>query len=102
MSAMKNPRNCCGMLLYVVQVCHVGCNDFCFKLPAFLKCAGKSFLYVHSGMVFTSVPGSTLTGIGWLPCLVIIWSVEWNDVCPSDATSVGSLPSWLECVLDVM
>ena len=45
--------------------------------------------------------GSTLTRIGLLPCLVITWSVVWNDMCPSDATCVGSLPSWLECVLDV-
>ena len=61
-----------------------------------------SFVYLLSGMVFTSTPGSNLTGIGLLPCLVIICSVVWNDVCPSDATSMGSLPSWLECVLNVM
>ena len=70
-------------------------------LPLY-KCAGKSFLYMLNRMVLTSGPGSTLTGIGLLPWLVIIWSVVWNDVCPCDATSVGSLPSWLECVLDIM
>ena len=75
MSAMKNPRNCCGVSLCAVQVCLVGCSDFCFKLPAFVKCAGKSFLYLLKGNGFTSVPGSTLTGIGLLPCFVIIWSV---------------------------
>ena len=50
MSAMKNPRNCCGVLLCAVQVCVVGYNDFCFKLHAFVKCSGKSFLYLLSGM----------------------------------------------------
>ena len=102
MSAMKNPRNCCGVISCAVRVCLVGCNDFCFQLPAFVKCAGKSFLYLLNGMVFTSTPGSTLTGIGLFPCLVIIWSVVWNDVCPSDATSVSNLPSWLGCVLEIM
>ena len=99
---MKNPRNYCGVLSCAVQECLVGCNDFCFKLHTFAKFAWKSFLYLLSGKVFTYVPGSTLTGIGLLPCLVIIWSVVWNGVCPYHATSVGSLPSWLECVLDVM
>ena len=51
---------------------NVGCNAFCFKLPAFVKCAEKSFLYLVRGMVFTSAPGSTLTGSDLLPCLVII------------------------------
>ena len=83
MSAMENPRNCCGMLSSAVHMCFVGWIVFCFRFPAFLKCAGNSFLYLLSGIVFTSVPGSTLTGIGLLPCLVIIWSVIWNDECPS-------------------
>ena len=94
MSAMKNPRICCSVLLCAVQVCLIGCNE--------VKCAEKSFLYLLIEMVFTSVPGSTFTGIGLVSCSVIIWSVVWNDMCPSDATSVGSLPSWLECVLDVL
>ena len=46
-----------------------------FKLLALVKCAGQSFLYLLSGNVFTSASGSTLTGIGLLPCSVIIWSV---------------------------
>ena len=73
MSAMKNPRNCCGVSSCTVQVCLVGCSDFCFKLPAFVKCTGKSFMYLLKGMVLTSMPGSTLTGINLLPCLVIIY-----------------------------
>ena len=102
MFAMKNPRNCCGVSSCAVQMSLVGCSDFCFKLAAFVKCTGKSFLYLLNGMVFTSMPGSTFTGISLMPYLVIIWSVEWNDVYLCDATSVGSFPSGLECSLDVM
>ena len=66
---------------------------FCLKFPAFVKCAGKSLLYLLSGIVLMSASGLTLTGIGLLPCLVIMFSVVWNNVCSSDATSVKSLPS---------
>ena len=61
------------------------------KLPAFVKCVGNSFLYLLNGTVFTSAPGSTFTRSGLLPCLVIICKVVWNDVWPSDATSMGNL-----------
>ena len=93
MSAMKNPRNCWGVSSWALQVCLVGCSIFCFKLPAFVKSVGNSFLYLLSGTVFTSAPGSTFTRIGLLPCLVIICKVVWNDIWPSDATSVDNL-SW--------
>ena len=72
---MKNPRNCWGVSSCTVYVCFVGCSDFCLKLPAFVKCAGKSFLYLLKGMVLTSMPGLTLTGSDLLPCMVTIWSV---------------------------
>ena len=67
-----------------------------------MKCAGKSFLYLPNDIVFTSAPGSTLTGSDLLPCLVIIWRVVWNEVCPSDATSVSNLSSGFECTVEVM
>ena len=102
MSAMKNPRNCCGFSLCAVHVCLVRCRNFCLRLPAFVKCAGKSFLYLLNGIVFTSMPGSTLTGIDLLPCLVTIWRVVWNEVCPSDATLVANLSSGLECIVEVI
>ena len=72
---MKNPRNCFGLSLCAVYVCLVVCSAFCFRLPDLVKCAGKIFLYLLNGMVFISMPGSTLTGIDLLPCLVIIWRV---------------------------
>ena len=53
-------------------------------------------------MVFTSMQGLTLTRIDLLPCLVIICTVLWNDVCPSEATSVANLSSGLECTVEVM
>ena len=99
---MKHPRNCCGFPSCAVHVCLVGCSAFCFRLPALGKCAEKFFLYLLNGMVFTSTPRSTLTGIDLLPCLVIIWRVVWNDVCPSEATSVANLFSGLECTVEVM
>ena len=102
MSAMKNPRNYCGLSSCTVCVCLVGCSDFCFGLPDFMKCAGKSFLYLLNGMMFTSTPGSTLTGTDLLPCVVIIWQVVWNEVCPSVATSVANLSSGLECTVEVI
>ena len=102
MSAMKNPRNYCGLSLHAVHVCLVGYSDFCLRLPAFVKCAGKSFLYLLNGLVFTSVPGSTLTGIDLLLCLVIIWRVVWNKVCPSDPSLVANLSSGLECIVEVI
>ena len=54
---MKYPKNCWGVSSCTAYVCLVGCNAFCFKLPAFVKCAEKSFLYLVTGMVFTSAPG---------------------------------------------
>ena len=88
--------------LCAVQVCLVGCSDFCLRLPAFVKCAGKSFLYLLNDMVFTSMPGSTLTGIDLQPCLVIICRVVWNEVCPSDDALVANLSSGLECIVEVI
>ena len=48
------------------------------------------------------MPGSTLTGIDLLPCLVIIRRVVWNDVCPSEATLVANIFPGLECTVEVM
>ena len=62
-------------------------------VTAFMKCGGKTFLYLLSRIVLISVPGLTLNRIGLLPCSVIIWSVVENDLCPSEATSVRSLPA---------
>ena len=39
---------------------------------AFVKCAGKSFLYLVKGVVLTSALGSTLTGSDLLPCFITI------------------------------
>ena len=99
---MKNPRNCCGLSLCAVHVCLVVCSAFCFRLPALVKCAGKIFPYLLNSMVFTSTPGLTLTEIDLLPCLVIIWRVVWNNVHPSEATSVANLFSGLECTVEVI
>ena len=83
-------------------MCLVGCSAFCFRLPALVKCTGKIFLYLLNGVVFTSMPVLTLTGIDLLPCLVIIWRVVWNNVCPSEATLVANLSFGFECTVEVM
>ena len=48
-------------------------------------------------MVFTAVPGSTFTCMGFVPCLVMICRVVWKDVWPSDALSVIKWPSFSLC-----
>ena len=39
------------------------------------------------------MPGSTLTGMGLVPCFVMTCRVVWNEVWPSDAVLVINLPS---------
>ena len=75
MSMMKYPKIFCGLLSCAIPVCVVGCNAFLLRLPNFVKCVGNSFLYLLSGMVLTSVPGSILTGSNLLPCFVIICGI---------------------------
>ena len=99
-SVMMYPKNFCG-LLCATQVCVVGCNAFLWRLPDFMKCAGNSFLYLLSGMVWNFASGSILARSDLLPCFIIICSIVWKEVCPSDVVSVRSLPSWLG-VLKVM
>ena len=87
------PKNFCGMLSCAVHMCAVSCNAFLLRLPDFVKCAGNSFLYLLSDMALTSIPGSTLTSIGLHPCFVIICSIVWKEVFPSDVVSARSLLS---------
>ena len=63
----------------------VGSNALLFRFPDLVTCAGNSFLYLLRGTVLISAPESTLTGIGLHPCLVIICSVVWKEVCLSVA-----------------
>ena len=93
MSAMKYPRNFCGVISCAVHMLVVGCNALLFRFPDFVTCAGNSFLYLLSGTMLISAPESTLIGIGLHPCLVIICNMVWKEVCPSDAKSAGRLNS---------
>ena len=47
---------------------------------ALVKFFLNSFLYGLSGMVLTSAPGSTFTGMDLAPCLVSTCNVVWKEV----------------------
>ena len=48
--------------------------------PALVKFFLNSFLYQLSGIVFTSVSGSTFTDMDLAPCLVSTCNVVWKEV----------------------
>ena len=79
-SAMKYPRNFCGVISCAVHMFVVGCNVLLFIFPDFVTCAGNSFLYLLSSTVLIYAPESILTGSGLHPCLVIICSIMWRGM----------------------
>ena len=63
-------------------------SEFTFRVPLLWKCWGNMDLYLLSGMISASAPGSTFTDSGLQPCLVMSCKVMWNDQWPSGALSV--------------
>ena len=77
-SIVKKP-----MKLWVVpscadQVVLVFLNDLDLRVLLLWKLWGKRNLYLLSGMMLASAPGSTLTDSGLGPCLVTSCKVVWN------------------------
>ena len=91
-STMKKPMN-----LWVVPSCgdHVA-FDFLKELRVLLlwKWRGNRDLYLLSGMIFASAPGSTLTSSNLQPCLMTSCKVVWNDLWPLGALSGYNWPSF--------
>ena len=92
-STVKKP-----MSLWVVPSCrdHVAFDflkELVLRIPLLWKWWGNRDLYLLSGMIFASAPGSTLTSSDLQTCLVTSCKVVWNDLWPLGALSVYNWPS---------
>ena len=98
MSNTIYPKTFWNVPSWVDHVIHVGFWADFSRAPDFVKCLGNALWKWDREIELHSAPGSIFTRRGLLPWLVIIWSVVWNEVCPSIVVSVTKLVSMLDAV----